>query len=60
MCTDTHTICMHTQDGIWETLPTLLTLPAVCEQHVAAAAAEAKQQRLVYEDAEVRGAACSA
>jgi len=51
---------MHTQDGIWETLPTLLTLPAVCEQHVAAAAAEAKQQRLVYEDAEVRGAACSA
>lgn len=34
-------------------LPALLTVPSVCEQHVAAAAAEAKQQRLVYEDAEV-------
>jgi hypothetical protein len=35
-------------------MPFLLTIPLVCEQHVAAAAAEAKQQRLVYEDAEVR------
>jgi len=35
--------------------PALLTVPGVCEDYVAQAAKEAKQQRLVYSNAEVGG-----